>query len=206
MALRDASTAALAANSFAMLASFVCLRPWSVRRAARSARSLAASMSVAMSAIIQRIAWRSAIGRPNCTRVRAYSTAASREACAIPTACAAMLIRPQSKVSIAIRKPSPRRPSMFPAGNLTAPPRPRLRLHRGDVAPRAGLREAERAHLAALRERLQVRPLLLLCPEPEERLAHEGDVDREGDAERRGRARDLLPRPRGGDDVAARPP
>ena len=40
----------------------------------------------------------------------------SRDACAIPSACAAMPIRPPSSVVIATLKPSPRLPSRFPFG------------------------------------------------------------------------------------------
>ena len=51
------------------------------------------------------IAWNSAIRWPNACRSCAYESATSNAACAIPTACAAIPIRPPSSVAIAIRKP-----------------------------------------------------------------------------------------------------
>src|SRR5438128_1711511 len=51
------------------------------------------------------IAWNSAIRWPNACRSFAYPSATSYAACVIPTACAAIPIRPPSSVDIAIRKP-----------------------------------------------------------------------------------------------------
>src|SRR5690606_41083062 len=56
-----------------MEASVVNLRPASQRRAARCTSSRAASSSVAMSASMNRIAWKSAIGWPKALRSRARS-------------------------------------------------------------------------------------------------------------------------------------
>src|SRR2546421_237095 len=60
-----------------------------------------------MSASLCWIAWNSAIGRPNACRSFAYSRATSYAACAMPTACAAIAIRPPSSVAIATWKPFP---------------------------------------------------------------------------------------------------
>ena len=58
-----------------------------------------------MSASFHWIAWNSAIRLPNCRRSSAYARAASYAACAIPTACAAIPMRPPSSVAIATAKP-----------------------------------------------------------------------------------------------------
>src|SRR5439155_868179 len=69
-----------APNSFAMETSFVLSTPRSLRWAARRVSRRAASISVADSAIISRINWKSPIGRLNAFRSYAYFTAASRAA------------------------------------------------------------------------------------------------------------------------------
>ncbi len=60
-----------------------------------------------MSASFHWIAWKSAIRRPNCSRSSAYARATSYAACAMPSACAAIPMRPPSSVAIATRKPRP---------------------------------------------------------------------------------------------------
>src|SRR5262245_30002008 len=60
-----------------------------------------------MSASFHWIAWNSAIGLPNCRRSSAYARAVSYAACAMPSACAAIPIRPPSSVDIATENPFP---------------------------------------------------------------------------------------------------
>ena len=69
-----------------------------------------------MSASIHWMPWNSEIGWPNASRSLAYATAASNAACAIPSAWAAIPIRPASSEDMAILKPSPSSPSMLPTG------------------------------------------------------------------------------------------
>src|SRR6266511_4003441 len=105
---RAASTARRAAsdaNSFAALDSYVCRCPRSSRWAARYVRRRAASISVAMSASFHWIAWNSAIFCPNASRSLAYFSDSSSARWAMPSAWAAMPIRPPSRVAIAIVKP-----------------------------------------------------------------------------------------------------
>src|SRR6266850_1507861 len=104
------------AKSFASAASSVCGAPWSFRVAAFQVRSRAASISVAMSASFHWIAWKSAIFLPKASRSFAYASASSRQARAMPTACAAIPMRPPSRVDRASLKPPPASPSRFAAG------------------------------------------------------------------------------------------
>jgi len=60
-----------------------------------------------MSASFHWIAWKSAIFFPNASRSFAYASESSRQARAMPTACAAMPMRPPSRVESAILNPSP---------------------------------------------------------------------------------------------------
>ena len=55
------------------------------------------------------------MGLLNATRDWEYDTAASSDACAIPRACAAMPMRPPSRVCMAILKPIPGAPSSIPS-------------------------------------------------------------------------------------------
>ena len=73
-----------------------------------------------MSAIRKLTPWFIAIGWPNCTRSREYSTACSNAARATPTAPIAVPGRVLSSVRIAILKPSPSSPSRFAAGTRTS--------------------------------------------------------------------------------------
>ena len=57
-----------------------------------------------MSASFHWIAWKSPIRLPNARRSCAYARATSYAACAIPSACAAMPMRPPSSVAIATRE------------------------------------------------------------------------------------------------------
>jgi hypothetical protein len=75
-----------------------------------------ASISVAMSASWNWIAWKLAIGRPNCCRSFAYAAARSYAPCASPTPIAATEIRPPSRISMNCRKPRPRSPRRLPSG------------------------------------------------------------------------------------------
>ena len=88
----------------------------SLRVAARRVSRRAASSSVALSASIHWIAWKSAIGFPNCCRSRAYLVDASRAAWAMPQAWLAMPMRPPSRAIIAILKPPPSSPSRALSG------------------------------------------------------------------------------------------
>src|SRR5438477_440906 len=80
----------------------------------------AASISVAMSAIMKLTPWCIAIGMSNVTRPFAYSTACSYAACATPTAPVAVPGRVKSSVAIAILNPSPSSPRRFSTGTRTS--------------------------------------------------------------------------------------
>ena len=69
-----------------------------------------------MSASLNWIAWKVAIGFPNCTLSLAYSTASSRAARPIPQAWAPMPIRPASRPESICLNPWPGFPSRFSAG------------------------------------------------------------------------------------------
>src|ERR1035438_7963516 len=84
--------------------------------AARCVNRRAASISVAMSASLNPIAWNSLIALPNCLRSLEYFTAASYAPCAIPSPSAAMEMRPPSSTRMASMNPSPSLPSRFSAG------------------------------------------------------------------------------------------
>ena len=99
-----------------METSFVLSTPRSRIWAARSVSRRAASISIALSAIISRISWKSPMGRLNALRCWAYFTAASRAARATPTAPAAIPRRPLFRVRIACSHPFPRFPTRFPFG------------------------------------------------------------------------------------------
>ena len=58
----------------------------------------------------------SPIGRSNCSRSPAYDLASSSAACATPTACAAMPIRPSVSVRNAAESPFPGSVRRFSAG------------------------------------------------------------------------------------------
>ncbi len=64
--------------------------------------------------------WKSEIGLPKARLALAYASAASKASVAMPTACAAIPMRPPSSVVIAILKPSPSRPSRFSSGTRTS--------------------------------------------------------------------------------------
>ena len=76
----------------------------------------AASISVAMSAIMNWIAWCIAIGTPNWTRSLEYSVANSNDARAMPTAIAATPGRVRSRVCMASLNPWFSSPSRFSSG------------------------------------------------------------------------------------------
>ncbi|MOA03878.1 hypothetical protein D3C78_1234080 [compost metagenome] len=78
------------------------------RRAACSTINRAACTWVAMSANFHWIAWNLAISLPNCWRSRANFLASSIAAVAMPTAWAAMPMRPESSAFMATVKPSPK--------------------------------------------------------------------------------------------------
>jgi len=82
-----------AAKSLAIAAAVVYGLPASFSVAARSVRSRAPSMAVAMSASIHWTIWCWPIGTPNDFRSRAYASAFSYAPVAIPTAWAAIPIR-----------------------------------------------------------------------------------------------------------------
>src|SRR5436309_188745 len=78
-----------------------------------------------MSATFHWIAWNSAIFWPNACRSLAYFVDSSRARWAIPRACAAIPIRPPSRVAIAIVKPLCRSPSRLSLG-IRQPSKPRV--------------------------------------------------------------------------------
>src|SRR5437762_1237928 len=96
--------------------SAVCSWPASRRKAARHVSRRAPSTRVAMSAILNWMAWNSAIAWPNCRRSRAYFIDASRQAWAMPTEKAAMPMRPRSRIRSVSMKPWPSAPRRFPEG------------------------------------------------------------------------------------------
>ena len=86
--------------------------PWSSSTAEFQVARRDRCTLVAMSAIMNWIAWCIAIGTPNCTRSLEYSVANSNAARAMPVAMAATPGRVRSRVIIASLKPlfsSPRR-------------------------------------------------------------------------------------------------
>ncbi len=117
--MRAAFTAMSDANSFAIAASAVKGSPRSFSVAARHTKRRAASTSVAMSASIHWIAWSSAMGLPKAWRSFAYASESSRQARAMPTACAAIPIRPPSSVESAILKPWPTSPRRWSSSTRT---------------------------------------------------------------------------------------
>ncbi len=90
--------------------------PWSSSTAPCQVSRRAASISVAMSAIMNWIAWCMAIGTPNWTRSFEYSVANSNAARAMPTAMAATPGRVRSRVIIASLKPLFSSPMRFSSG------------------------------------------------------------------------------------------
>ena len=94
--------------------STVCGRSASFRRAARQTRARAASISVCMSASFCWIAPKPPIGAPKARRSWAYAAARSSAAWAMPTAWAAIPIRPASSVERAMRMPGAASPSSSP--------------------------------------------------------------------------------------------
>src|SRR6266705_5402 len=78
-----------------------------------------------MSASFHWIAWNSAILWPNACRSFAYFVDSSRARWAIPRACAAIPIRPPSRVAIAIVKPLCRSPNRLSLG-IRQPSKPRV--------------------------------------------------------------------------------
>mmetsp|Transcript_76534 Transcript_76534/g.150003 ORF Transcript_76534/g.150003 Transcript_76534/m.150003 type:complete len:216 (+) Transcript_76534:639-1286(+) len=63
--------------------------------------------------------YRELMGLPKASRSRAYFVAQSNAACAMPRACAAIPMRPASRVFIAILNPSPLLPISASAGSTT---------------------------------------------------------------------------------------
>ena len=114
------SIAASAANRFACEAASVLRCPWSISTADCHTSRRAASIFVAMSAIMNATAWCMAIGTPNWTRSFEYSLANSNAARAIPTASAETPGRVRSSVIIASLKPWFSSPSRLPAGTSTS--------------------------------------------------------------------------------------
>ncbi|KOG66162.1 hypothetical protein ADK76_03755 [Streptomyces griseoflavus] len=106
-------------NSLAIAASLENGWPASRRRAAVRYSERPASIWVAMSAIMKRRPWKSAIGRPNCCREAVYASASSRAAWATPIAQAAMPRRPESSADRAIAKPWPSSPIRRASGTRT---------------------------------------------------------------------------------------
>ena len=94
--------------------------PWSSRTAECQTSRRPASTLVAMSAIMNWIAWCIAIGTPNWTLSLEYSAAYSKAARPMPTAIAETPGRVRSRVIIASLKPLFSSPSRFSAGISTS--------------------------------------------------------------------------------------
>ncbi len=93
------------------------LKPiWSCSQAARRSSTREASISVAMSASMKRMAWKLPMGCPKATRSWAYLTDSSSAPWAMPVAWAAMPTRPSSSVRRAMAKPLFSSPSRFSFG------------------------------------------------------------------------------------------
>ena len=115
-----ASTATWLATSFALAPAAVWGWPASRRRAAWSTSRRAASRRAAISASGNWTPWKRAIGPPKAVRSRAYDTASSSAARAMPSAWAAIMIRPESSVESATFRPLPSVPSIWPAADAVA--------------------------------------------------------------------------------------
>ena len=110
-AKRQTSLATSEAKSFAMAASGPKFSWLSSARAARQVISRAASILVCISAILNWVFWKELMGLPNCLRSLPYLMASFSAPWAMPTAWAAMPMRPQSSAPMAILKPRPTGPS-----------------------------------------------------------------------------------------------
>ena len=86
------------ACSFAIDAYGTGLRPASIAAAARQVMIRASSICVPMSASLNWVPWKVAIGTPNWRRAAEYASEASRQAWATPTDSAAMATRPLSSI------------------------------------------------------------------------------------------------------------
>mmetsp|Transcript_16049 Transcript_16049/g.53941 ORF Transcript_16049/g.53941 Transcript_16049/m.53941 type:complete len:234 (+) Transcript_16049:458-1159(+) len=111
--------AASDAQSLAMAASLVKSLPASLSTAARQVSRRELSMAQAILESLSWMAYMLEMGAPKASRSMAYFVATSRDAWAMPSACAAMPMRPPSRVVIAILKPSPGLPSMAEPGTRT---------------------------------------------------------------------------------------
>ena len=122
----------------------------------------AASISVAMSASLNWIAWNDEIGRPNwCARARRRRRGRRRPARA-PTPIAATEMRPPSRIWRNWWKPWPRAPSRFPLGHGAVGERERPRVGRlpahlvqrlGDLVPGRAVLDHEVRDLALAGQR-----------------------------------------------------
>src|SRR5215510_11350555 len=109
-----------AAKRFAYDDCSVARMPLSIIHAACQQSSRAASIFVAMSAIMKLTPWFIAIGMPNWTRSFEYCAAYSNAARATPTPPIAVPGLVKSSVFIAILKPWPSSPSRFSTGTRTS--------------------------------------------------------------------------------------
>mmetsp|Transcript_1555 Transcript_1555/g.2199 ORF Transcript_1555/g.2199 Transcript_1555/m.2199 type:complete len:215 (+) Transcript_1555:234-878(+) len=112
--------AASLATNLAMAASRVKFSPLSLSCAARHVKSRAESRATAICDILFWIVCNDAMGLPKALRSKAYFTAQSIDAVAIPSACPATPIRPPSKVCMAILKPWPVSPNKLSLGIRTS--------------------------------------------------------------------------------------
>mmetsp|Transcript_31906 Transcript_31906/g.63578 ORF Transcript_31906/g.63578 Transcript_31906/m.63578 type:complete len:272 (-) Transcript_31906:432-1247(-) len=108
-----------AANTLAMDANMVLLRPWSISYADFIVSRRLASIPVAMSASMNAITWWSRMGTPMVTRSRAYFMASSIARRDTPTAPAATGGRVLSNAPMATLNPCPSEPSTFSFGTTT---------------------------------------------------------------------------------------
>ncbi len=93
---------------------------WSVRMAAFHTRNLAAVISVSISANMNPMAWKLAMGWPNCLRLSDHFLAVSQASRAMPTAAEATPARVRLKVFMAMRKPMFSLPTTFSTGTATS--------------------------------------------------------------------------------------
>ena len=108
-----------AAKNFTSEISTRASSPWSILCAASSVSRRQAWMSAAESAIQFWTVCFSASGPPNASRSSAREHISSNARCIWPSQRMTWWIRPGPRRFWAIRKPSPRSPSRFPAGTRT---------------------------------------------------------------------------------------
>ena len=128
-------TAIAVSDALTLAAAEASVRPGALRSAIAAATYTcwrAASVRIAMSAIMNWTPWKSAMAWPNCLRSFTYAMVASSAPCAMPTAWAPMVSRVWSRVRSAVLKPVPSSPTSREAGSDAAAMKTRARLE-GDT-------------------------------------------------------------------------